>query len=86
MQPSLLEAVEERAAHVVACLGLPQLDGLRGQRLDVARLVNNASTGRAGTNVNADEVVVGVVAGLRAWTLPVRATGLEGRARGAVSC
>jgi hypothetical protein len=45
-------------AHIVAVLGLPQLNVLRGQSLDVTGLVDDAGAGRARTDINSDVVVL----------------------------
>lgn len=46
------------ATNIVASLRLPQFNILRGQCLDIARLVNDAGAGGAGANVDADVVVL----------------------------
>lgn len=43
-------------SHIVTRLRLPELDGLRGQGLDVSRGVDQAGSCGAGTYINADEV------------------------------
>lgn len=46
------------ATYVVASLGLPQLDVLGGQSLDVASVVNNTGTSRACTDIDTDVMVL----------------------------
>lgn len=46
-------------AYVVAVLGLPELNVFRGQSLDVTGLINDTGSGRAGTDVYADVVILG---------------------------
>lgn len=45
-------------SHIVTRLRLPELDGLRGQGLDVSRGVDQAGSCGAGAHVNADEVIL----------------------------
>lgn len=45
-------------AYIVAVLGLPQLDVLRGQSFDVTGLIDDAGAGRACADINADVVVL----------------------------
>lgn len=65
--------VERKETYVVAGLGLPKLDSLRGKSLDVASLVDDTSTSGSSTDVNADEVVLLQMVSLGnfpGWLLP----------------
>lgn len=44
--------------YIVALLGLPQLDVLGGQSLDISRLIDDTRTGRSCANIDANEMVL----------------------------
>lgn len=58
--------------YIVSGLRLPQLDGLTGKALDVASLVNDASSGRTSANINADVVVLVVHIESMVWLLEIK--------------